>query len=106
MTGWNLPPGVTDRMIDEAFGGTGGVRGTYTVTVTRTVFQRVEVEVEAGNEEDARFDAVIMAKTGLLDWSEADESEYGVEGVEAPDDGPDPDDERDARADYEHERDR
>ena len=34
-----------------------------------------------------------------------DEDDMIVEDVELPDDGPDPDDERDARADWEYERD-
>ena len=68
-------------------------RGVYTVTVTRTVYQRLVVEVQAGSEEDARFDAVIEAKR-LGDWQESDEPDYDVEDVEGPPER-DPDDARD-----------
>ena len=100
MTGYNLPPGCTDRMVDEAFGGSEGRRGTYTVTVTRT--STTTVEVEAGSEEDARFDAVIAAKSiPEARW----ESDYDTDDVEGPPER-DPDDEHDARIDYEMDRDR
>jgi hypothetical protein len=101
MTGWNLPPGCTDRMVDEAFGGSEGRRGVYEVTVTRT--STTIVEVEAGSEEDARFDAVIAAKSvPEAQW----ESDFDTTDVEGPDDEEDPDDARDARIDYEMDRDR
>ena len=108
MSNWNLPPGVTDRMIDEAFGGSEGRRGTYTVTVIRTVRESVTVEVEAGNESDARFDAEIAAKKlPAAKWTHEDEDvAYDTDpDVEGPRE-PDPDDGRDARADWEYERDR
>ena len=42
---WNLPPdGVTDRMVDEAFGYKEGRRGVYTVTIVRTIELVVEVD--------------------------------------------------------------
>ena len=100
MSNWNLPPGCTDADIDRAYGGGEGRRGVYTVTVTRT--STTTVEVEAGSEEDARFDAVIAAKSvPEAQW----ESDYDIDDVEGPPER-DPDDERDARADYERDRDR
>ena len=56
MTGWNLPPGCTDRMVDEAFGASEGRRGVYKVTIERTITATITVEVEAGSEEDANWD--------------------------------------------------
>ena len=100
MTGWNLPPGCTDADIDRAFGGSEGRRGTYTVTIVRT--SETTIEIEAGSEEDARFDAVIAAKALPADkW----EDEFDTTEVEGPPER-DPDDARDARADYLYERDR
>ena len=100
MTGWNLPPGCTDADIDRAFGGSEGRRGTYTVTIVRT--SETTIEIEAGSEEDARFDAVIAAKALPADkW----EDEFDTTEVEGPPER-DPDEERDARADYEYDRDR
>ena len=106
MTGWNLPPGCTDADIDRAFGCSEGRRGTYTVTVVRTVSHSVEIEVEASNVDDAQHDALVMARTGSLIWAPTDDDcEYVVvDTVEPPE--PDPDDERDARADFEYDRDR
>ena len=79
MSSWNLPAGVTDADVDRAFGGSEGRRGTYTVTVTRT--STTTVEVEAGSEEDARFDAVIAAKSvPEARW----ESDYDTDDVEGP----------------------
>ena len=100
MSNWNLPPGCTDRMVDEAFGYSSGRRGVYTVTIVRT--SETTIEIEAGSEEDARFDAVIAAKALPADkW----EDEFDTTEVEGPPER-DPDDARDARADYEFERDR
>lgn len=100
MSNWNLPPGVTDADIDRAFGGSEGRRGVYTVTIVRT--SETTIEIEAGSEEDARFDAVIAAKALPADkW----EDEFDTTAVEGPPE-PDPDDERDSRADWLYERDR
>jgi hypothetical protein len=100
MTGYNLPPGCTDADIDRAFGGSEGRRGTYTVTIVRT--SETTIEIEAGSEEDARFDAMIAAKALPADkW----EDEFDTTEVEGPPEE-DPDDARDARIDYEMDRDR
>ena len=100
MTGWNLPPGCTDRMVDEAFGYREGRRGVYTVTIVRTI--ELVVEVDEGCEADAEHDAKIIADaTPLKDWQISDE-DISVAGPPERD----PDDERDARADYEYERNR
>ena len=97
---YNLPPGVTDRMIDEAFGYKEGRRGVYTVTIVRTI--ELVVEVDESSEVDAEHDAKIIADaTPLKDWQISDEDIVVAEPPER-----DPDDERDARADYEFERDR
>ena len=70
MTGWNLPPGCTDRMVDEAFGASEGRRGVYKVTIERTITATITVEVEAGSEEDANWDGAIAAKAIPLDkWA-------------------------------------
>ena len=106
MSNWNLPDGVTDRMIDEAFGYSSGPRGVYRVRVNNTIEAHAWIEVEASSKEDAEHDALIVArKKPLHEWL-FDEDDMIVEDVEAPDDGPDPDDERDSRADYLYERDR
>ena len=108
MTGWNLPDGCTDRMVDEAFGYSSGPRGVYRVLVKRYVMAEIWIEVEASSKEDAETDALVEAKrTPLADpqWS-LEQDDYEVENIEEPDDEPDPDDARDARADYEFERDR
>jgi hypothetical protein len=100
MTGWNLPPGCTDRMIDEAFGYSSGRRGVYTVTIVRTI--ELVVEVDESSEADAEHDAKIIADaTPLKDWTVSDE-DVSVAGPPERD----PDDERDARADYLYDRDR
>ena len=85
---------------DEAYrkSGRGPRRGVYTVTVTRT--STTTVEVEAGSEEDARFDAVIAAKSiPEARW----ESDYDTDDVEGPPER-DPDDARDERMDREMDR--
>jgi hypothetical protein len=100
MTGWNLPPGCTDRMIDEAYGYSSGRRGIYTVTVSRTI--ETTVEIEASSEEDALNDSgYVVARLPLEKWTVLDE-DTSVEGPPERD----PDEERDARADYERDRDR
>jgi hypothetical protein len=97
---WNLPPGCTDKMVDEAFGYSSGRRGVYTVTIVKTI--ELVVEVDESSEADAEHDAKIIADaTPLRDWIVSDE-DVSVEGPPEPD----PDDARDARADYEWERDR
>ncbi len=110
MTGWNLPDGCTDRMVDEAFGYKSERRGTYTVVVTRTVEQSITLQVEASSEDEAREDALNRAytKTGSrMNWSEMDAYDYDVESVMGPEDEEeDPDDARDARIDYLMDRDR
>ena len=93
---WNLPPGCSDADVDRAYGGR---RGVYTVTIVRT--SETIIEIEAGSEEDARFDAVIAAKKLHECHWESDFDTY----VEGPPER-DPDEERDSRADYEFERDR
>jgi hypothetical protein len=99
MSNWNLPDGVTDRMIDEAFGYSEGRRGTYTVTVSRTI--ETVIEIEASSEDDAIHDAAyVIAKLPLEKWTVTDEDTFATFNE------PDPDDERDARADYEYDRNR
>ena len=106
MTGWNLPPGCTDRMVDEAFGGKEGRRGTYTVVVTRTVEQSITLQIDASSEDEAREDALNEASSNM-NWKEMDAFDYEVESVIEPEDEEqDPDDARDARIDYEMDRDR
>ena len=105
MTGWNLPPGCTDRMVDEAFGAADR-RGTYTVVVTRTVEQSITIEIESTSEDEARDEAIDQA-SGMLGWKEMDAFDYDVESVVGPEDEEeDPDDARDARIDYLMDRDR
>ena len=99
MSNWNLPPGCSDADVDRAYGGSEGRRGVYTVTIVRT--SETIIEIEAGSEEDARFDAVIAAKALPADKWE-DEFDTTVEGPPERD----PDDERDSRADYLYDRDR
>ena len=95
MSNWNLPPGCSDADVDRAYGGSEGRRGVYTVTIVRT--SETTIEIEAGSEEDARFDAVIAAKALPADkW----EDEFDTTEVEGPPER-DPDEERDARADFE-----
>ena len=97
MSGWNLPPGCTDRMVDEAFGYSSGSRGVYTVTIVRTI--ELVVEVDESSEADAEHDAKIIADaTPLKDWQISDEDIVVAE--------PPADDARDARADDLYERDR
>lgn len=106
MTGWNLPDGCTDAMVDEAFGYSSGPRGTYRVRVNNTIEAHAWIEVEASSKEDAERDALIAARAKPLHEWLFDEDDMIVEDVELPDDGPDPDDARDARADWEYERNR
>ena len=83
MTGWNLPPGVTDRIIDEAFGH----------RLARAQRPRQRHPRAFGQGRNA---------------PEASRSHHVEEIAEWEDElrEPDPDDERDARADYEYERNR
>lgn len=81
MSNWNLPPGVTDRMIDEAFGGS-------------------REPSDLANAIHALLDRAGMPQK-RLDLIMEEISEWEDELRE-----PDPDDERDARADYEYERNR
>ena len=100
MTGYNLPPGCTDRMVDEAFGYKEGRRGVYTVTIVRTI--EATIEIEASSENDAEQDArLALDHTPFKGWKVTDEDISSEDPREQ-----DPDDERDARADYEFERDR
>ena len=82
-------------------------RGVYTVTVIRRMVATIEVEIEAGSEEDARFDAVIKARGIPLDkWDLADsmnDDEFDTGDVEGPPER-DPDDARDERMDREMDR--
>ena len=105
MTGWNLPPGCTDADVDRAFGGSEGRRGTYTVVVKRMVEESITLEIEASSEEDARDDALDQA-SGASGWKVMDDYDYDIESVKAPEEEEDPDDARDARIDYEMDRDR
>ena len=82
MSNWNLPPGVTDRMIDEAFGG--GREPSALAEDVRALLEKSRVISK-------------QTMTAILEMIEEDE---------IADEEPDPDAERDARADYEHERDR
>jgi hypothetical protein len=100
VNGWNLPPGCSDADIDRAFGGKEGRRGVYIVTIVKTI--ELGVEVEESSEADAEHDAKIIADaTPLKDWTVVDED---VSVQDPPE--PDPDDARDARADYLYDRDR
>jgi phosphoribosylformylglycinamidine (FGAM) synthase PurS component len=100
MTGWNLPPGCTDRMIDEAFGYSSGRRGVYTVTIVKTI--ELVLEVEASSSADAEDDAKNMADaTPLKDWTVSDEDVSVQDPPER-----DPDEERNARIDWKMDRDR
>ena len=108
MTGYNLPDGCTDRMVDEAFGYGEERHGVYTVVVTRTVEQSITIEVEASSDDEARKDALNQAY-GALNWKETDVDayDYDIEAVMGPEDEEeDPDDARDARIDYLMDRDR
>ena len=105
MSNWNLPPGCTDRMVDEAFGYSSD-RREYQIVVTRTVEESVTLWIEADSEDEARDDALDQA-SAATGWKQKDDYDYEVESVVGPeDDEEDPDDARDARADYEFERDR
>ena len=109
MSNWNLPPGVTDADIDRAYGGSSGLRGTYTVVVKRMVEESITLEIEASSEEDARDDALDQA-SGASGWKVMDDYDYDIESVVGPKDvEEDPDDARDARdarIDFEMDRDR
>ena len=84
MSGWNLPPGCTDRMVDEAFGCDEGRRGVYTVTVRRTTVEYTTIELQASSEGDARDDAETQAQfVNLSAWT-ADDADYEVIDVEGP----------------------
>ena len=105
MSNWNLPPGCTDADVDRAFSYSSGPRGVYRVRVNNTIEAHTWIEVEASSKEDAEHDAMIVArKTPMHEWL-FDQDDMDVEDVEGPPE-PDPDDARDARADYEFERDR
>ena len=82
MTGWNLPDGCTDRMVDEAFG-----------------YKREPSELSENVRALLEKSRAISKQTleAILEMIEEDE-------IEA--EQPDPDEERDARIDYEYERDR
>jgi hypothetical protein len=78
-------------------------RGVYRVVVTRTVTAETTVEVEAASEEDARFDAVVVAKDLPLntDWR-IEQDDYDTTDVDGPPER-DPDEERDERMDRDQE---
>ena len=96
MSNWNLPPGCSDADVDRAFGGSQGRRGVYTVTIVRT--SETTIEIEAGSEEDARFDAVIAAKALPADkW----EDEFDTTEVEGPPERDPVDEERGRSRDFE-----
>ena len=82
MTGWNLPPGCTDRMVDEAFG-----------------CKRDPSELQ----ENIR---ALLEKSPAISKQTIDCILEMIEEEEIENEEPDPDDARDARADYEYERDR
>ncbi len=82
MTGWNLPPGCTDRMVDEAFG-----------------CKREPSELA----ENVR---ALLEKSRAISKQTLEAILEMIEEDEIADEEPDPDDARDARADYEFDRDR
>jgi hypothetical protein len=81
VTGWNLPPGCTDRMVDEAFG--------YKRDPS-DLSEAVRALCEKAGMPSHTIEVILEE---IKEW-EDDER------------GPDPDDERDSRADYLYERDR
>ena len=81
MTGWNLPPGCTDRMVDEAFG---------SAREPSDLANAIHAVLDRAGMPQKRLDLIMEE---IAEW-EDDMRE------------PDPDDERDSRADYEFERDR
>ena len=92
-------------MVDEAYWRyQRRLRGIYTVVVKRIVrTSETTIEIEAGSEEDARFDAVIDQANGQLpaDKKVMEDYDYDIDESEVgPKDRPerDPDDARDARA--------
>ena len=105
MTGYNLPPGCTDADVDKAFGGKVERHGEYQVVVKRTVEESITLWIDATSEDDARQQALDQA-SGASSWDVMDEYDYDIESVKAPEEEEDPDDERDARADWEFERNR
>jgi len=81
MTGWNLPPGCTDRMVDEAFGCSrdhSDLAGAVRALLDKAGMPSRTVEI-------------IMEE--IAEWEDDMRD-------------PDPDAERDARIDYEMDRDR
>ena len=62
MTGFNLPDGCTDAMVDEAFGYSSGPRGTYRVRVNNTIEAHTWIEVEASSKEDAEQRLLIRSR--------------------------------------------
>jgi hypothetical protein len=92
-------------MVDEAFGYSEGRRGVYKVTVTRTMEMTTVVEVEASSRDDAIDDAAIATKDIPVHKWTISQDDFDVIDVEGPPER-DPDDERDARADYEYDRNR
>jgi hypothetical protein len=81
MTGWNLPPGCTDADIDRAFGG--DRQPSALAEDVRALLEKARI--------GTRTVEAIMEMI-------AEEEDEANE--------PDPDDLRDARADYEYDRDR
>ncbi len=82
MTGWNLPPGCTDRMVDEAFG------------------------CKRDPSELAENIRALLEKSRAISKQTIDCILEMIEEEEIENEEPDPDDARDARADYLYDRDR
>jgi hypothetical protein len=84
MSNWNLPPGCTDADVDRAFG-----------------YKREPSELSENVRALLEKSRVISKQTmeAILEMIEEEE-------IEAEAEEPDPDDARDARADYEYDRDR
>ena len=81
MTGFNLPPGCTNQMIDEAFG---------CIREPSDLAESVRALLDKARMPQHRVDLIMEE---IAEWE--DEMRE-----------PDPDDERDSRADYLYERDR
>ena len=81
MTGWNLPPGCTNRMVDEAYG------------VSRDPSELADAVYALLDKAGMPHKTMMVIMEEIAEWEDDMR-------------GPDPDDERDARIDYEMDRDR
>ena len=81
MSNWNLPPGVTNRMIDEAYG------------CARDPSELADAVYALLDKAGMPHKRMMIVMEEIAEW-EDEMSE------------PDPDDERDSRADYEFDRNR